>query len=100
MRHFLVLSPHSSAPIGIASAMEIVETAADERRPLRLVAADRRSGLRNLDLRHLSLLHHRFGLSLGFGGAGAAASEQVGHLLAAALSDRAWARLLLQRLEG
>ena len=76
-------------------AVKLVEAEAHQSRPLRLVAADRLSGLGDLDLGHLSLLHHRFGLGFRLGSAGAAAAEQVGDLLAAPLSDRARARLLL-----
>src|SRR6185369_4152972 len=97
--HLPYLAEHFGSAFNLHRAVEPVEAEADERRPLRLVATDRRAGLGDLDLRHLSLLHHRFGLSIGFGSAGAAASEQVADLLAAPLGNRARARLLLERFE-
>src|SRR3954451_3079121 len=50
--HFLDLATHFRRVLDLDRAAHLVEAEADERRPLGLVAAERRSGLRNLDLRH------------------------------------------------
>src|SRR4029078_7781240 len=52
MLHLADLAEHLSSAFHFHAAVQLVEAEADERRPLRLVAADRRSGLGNLDLRH------------------------------------------------
>src|SRR5438309_5793846 len=54
MLHFLDLATHFRRVLDLDRAAHLVQAQADERRPLGLVAADRRSGLRNLDLRHRS----------------------------------------------
>src|SRR5947209_8527184 len=100
MLHLADLAEHFGRALHFDGAAQLVEAETDQRRPLRLVAADRRAGLGDLDLRHWCLLHNRFGLSLGFRCSGAAAAEQVGDLLAATLGNRARAGLLFQRLEG
>src|SRR4051794_12638760 len=100
MLHLADLAEHFRRALHFHGAVQLVQAQADERRALGLVAADRRTGLRDLDLGHVRLLRDRFGLSLGFGDAGAATAEEVGNLLAATLGNRARARLLLERLEG
>src|SRR3954467_11780663 len=70
MRNLAHLSTYFWGVLDLDALAHLVEAEADQRRALSLVAADRRSGLGNLDLGHASLLHHRFGLSLGFSGAG------------------------------
>ena len=82
--------------------VHLVEAEADQRRALVVGAADRRSGLGDLDLAPSSLTPHRLGLgrSLGRAGDALAARHQVGDLLAAALRDRLRAGLLAERLEG
>src|SRR6185369_11638815 len=52
MLHLADLAEHFGSALDLDRASELVEAEADERRPLRLVAADRRSGLGDLDLRH------------------------------------------------
>src|SRR4051812_48203836 len=52
MRHLADLAENLGGLAHFDRAAELVEAEADERRPLRLVAADRRSGLRDLDFRH------------------------------------------------
>src|SRR4051794_10023144 len=79
------LPHHFRRRLDLHRTVKLVEAEADERRPLRLVAADRRAGLCDLDLRHHFLLRDRFGLGLSLGSAGATAAEQVGDLLATAL---------------
>src|SRR6185312_8106392 len=54
MRHLADLAEHVGRALHFHGAAHLVEAEADQRRPLRLVAADRRSRLRNLDLRHLA----------------------------------------------
>src|SRR3954447_19589045 len=46
------LSHHFGCRLDLHGSVELVEAQPNERRPLGLVAAGRRSGLRNLDLRH------------------------------------------------
>src|SRR5712675_1519968 len=87
---------------------DLVELEADQRRTLRVVAADRAAGL--LDLDHLCGLGHRhysvtresacclFGHR--FGVAADAARLQGGHLDVAARRDRTRRILMLQRVEG
>src|SRR3954453_10942224 len=52
MRDFTHLAEDLGRAFNLDRAVELVEAEPDEGRALRLVAADRRSGLRNLDLRH------------------------------------------------
>src|SRR5438552_3104616 len=52
MLHLADLAQHFGRALHFHGAAELVEPEADERRPLRLVAADRRSGLGDLDLGH------------------------------------------------
>src|SRR5947209_3076132 len=54
MLHFLDLATHYRRVLDLDRAPHLVQAQADKRRALGLVAADRRSGLRNLDLRHRS----------------------------------------------
>src|SRR5574338_114875 len=98
--HLLHLAEHFGRALDLDRTVKLVEPEPGQRRPLRLVAADVRAGLGDLDLRHDWLLRDRFGLGFGFGSTGAAAAEQVGDLLAAALRHGARARLILERLEG
>jgi small subunit ribosomal protein S5 len=82
-------------PVYFHGAAELVEAEADKRRALGLVAADRRSGLGNLDLGHLALLRDRG--RIGLGGLRTATAEQVGDLLAATLRNALWRGLLAKR---
>ena len=52
MLHLADLAEHFGRALHFDGAVQLVEAEADERRPLGLVAADRRSGLGDLDLRH------------------------------------------------
>src|SRR5919205_2001418 len=52
MLHLLDLAAHLGCVLDLDGAAHLVEPKADERRPLGLVAADRRSGLGDLDLGH------------------------------------------------
>src|SRR4029079_5641174 len=63
-------------------------------------AADRRSGLGDLDLRHRLLLRDRFCGRFRLALVHAATTKKLGNLLATPLRDRARAGLVLQRLEG
>src|SRR6185437_9842372 len=46
------LAEHFRGALDLYGPVQLVEAETDERRPLRLIAADRRSGLGDLDLRH------------------------------------------------
>src|SRR5215203_873905 len=52
MRHLADLAENLGAFFDFDRAVHLVEAETDERRPLRLVAADRRAGLGDLDLCH------------------------------------------------
>src|SRR4051812_32178472 len=52
MLHLADLAEHFGSAFDLDRPVQLVEAEADERRPLRLVAADRRSGLGDLDFRH------------------------------------------------
>src|SRR5690348_1207318 len=49
MLHLADLAEHFGRALHFHAAVQLVETEADQRRPLRLVAADRRAGLGNLE---------------------------------------------------
>src|SRR5206468_10362353 len=52
MLHLADLAEHFGRALHFHSSMQLVEAKSNQRRPLRLVPADRRSGLGDLDLRH------------------------------------------------
>src|SRR3954454_7073609 len=52
MLHLTDLAEHFGRALHFHAAAQLVEAETDQSRPLRLVAADRRSGLGDLDLRH------------------------------------------------
>src|ERR1700726_2451418 len=92
----------------LGNPADLVELEADQRRPLRVVAADRAAGL--LDLNHLCGLGHdnnsrkrrraRCLFGHHFGVAADAARLQRRHLDVAARRDRTRRILMLQRVEG
>nr|GFC72483.1 hypothetical protein [Tanacetum cinerariifolium] len=100
--HVLHLADHPAdlgAVLQLRDLVHLVEAEPDQRCALILGAADRRTGLLDLDRCHVRLLRDRFGLRLGNVLVGATAAEQVGDLLAATLRDGLGRGLLAKGLE-